>query len=160
MDGVSWYCHYFTNNGGCHTGADFVKANQTTVNEIDTRLQSAEVKITPQQINLTVADQIAEKVNAVQVGGRNYIRNSRIVSLDGWNSYNSTLSIQDSSLRVIGNNQYVGVERFSNALWTLHVKLQCLFIAKTINQLIIHRNFPKWERCCFPLGLYLVIADG
>lgn len=60
-----------------------LKADSTTVNGINTRLSSAEAKITSDAINLTVKNQITTAVDAVQVGGRNlalssgsYINNS------------------------------------------------------------------------------------
>ena len=60
-----------------------LKADSTTVSGINTRLSSAEAKITPDAINLTVRSQITTAVDAVQVGGRNlalssgsYINNS------------------------------------------------------------------------------------
>lgn len=60
-----------------------LKADSTTVNGINTRLSSAEAKITSDAINLTVKSQITTAVDAVQVGGRNlalssgsYINNS------------------------------------------------------------------------------------
>lgn len=50
-----------------------LKADSTTVTGINTRLTSAEAKITPNAINLTVKSQITTAVNDVKVGGRNLI---------------------------------------------------------------------------------------
>ncbi|WP_071146670.1 hypothetical protein [Bacteroides ihuae] len=55
-----------------------LKADSTTVTGINTRLISAETKITPDAINLTVKSQITTAVNDVQVGGRNLLLNSKI----------------------------------------------------------------------------------
>ena len=56
-------------------------------------------------------------VNNLQFGGRNYIRNSEILSLAEWNSYNTELSIVEGSLRMVGSAQYVGVKvAFANTM--------------------------------------------
>ncbi|WP_071146157.1 hypothetical protein [Bacteroides ihuae] len=55
-----------------------LKADSTTVTGINTRLTSAEAKITSDAINLTVKSQIKTAVNDVQVGGRNLLLNSAI----------------------------------------------------------------------------------
>ena len=47
-------------------------------------------------------------LNNLQIGGRNYFSNSEIKSTIGWDAYNSSLSIVDSSLRVLGSNSHVG----------------------------------------------------
>ncbi|HCK23763.1 MAG TPA: hypothetical protein DHW31_03115 [Bacteroides graminisolvens] len=66
-----------------------LKADSTTVNGINTRLSSAEAKITPDAINLTVKSQITTAVNDVQVGGRNLFKNSEYVALNAYNNVGS-----------------------------------------------------------------------
>ncbi|MCI1681450.1 MAG: hypothetical protein LKI39_02715 [Bacteroides sp.] len=59
------------------------QSDQQTVNS---RLSAAEVKITDEAINLTVSSQITDKVNAVQVGGRNLLLNSEVITTNDYAS--------------------------------------------------------------------------
>lgn len=43
----------------------------------------------------------------LDIGGRNYIPNSKIKTLDGWGSYYSILSIEQNTLKLVGNGTYV-----------------------------------------------------
>lgn len=58
------------------------KVSQTDFNSLSTRVSSAEAKITPDAINLTVRSQITTAVNDVQIGGRNLLIGSS--NGNGW----------------------------------------------------------------------------
>ncbi|WP_308764939.1 carbohydrate binding domain-containing protein [uncultured Bacteroides sp.] len=103
-----------------------LKADSTTVNGINTRLSSAEAKITPDAINLTVKSQITTAVNDVQVGGRNLIKNScDWQNLYNWGSNGSTMSIVaidgSNCLRLTGQSgayQTIGKKLKPNTYYT------------------------------------------
>lgn len=67
------------------------KVSQSDFNALGTRVSSAESTINqlPGQITLAVTESktfATNAVNAVQIGGRNYLRNSRLDNLGGWDS--------------------------------------------------------------------------
>lgn len=57
-----------------------LKASQSDVTALGNRMTSAEAKITPDAINLTVKSQVNNAINDIQVGGTNLITNSDLKS--------------------------------------------------------------------------------
>lgn len=49
-------------------------------------------------------DGVVTDFGNLEIGGRNYWTNSEIKSLTGYNPYNSSISLLDNSIRIIGNN--------------------------------------------------------
>lgn len=66
----------------------------------------------------------------VQIGGRNYFTNSEIKSLTGYGAYNSTLSLVDNSIRVVGNASYVGLFKYYVTLLDAQGEITVSFLAK------------------------------
>lgn len=93
-----------------------LKADQTTVNGINSRLQSAEAKITPDAIRLTVKDQATQlantaannAVNGLQIGGRNLARGTS----NEWRSFPITNGV-NICWNGYGGSVYIDGEKIS-----------------------------------------------
>lgn len=148
-------------------------ATKETVNSINGRLQSAEAKITPDQINLTVKSQtqtIAQQaVDGVQVGGRNYYSNysttltpilgSPYFEKNNINTPNGIYMVGDSSgssairlFNVITNNGYwtisFDIKGSQSAIVGFNLEINDVYISK-----VLTTEYNNWVHKSYTLNV-------
>ncbi|WP_071145747.1 hypothetical protein [Bacteroides ihuae] len=149
-----------------------LKADSTTVTGINTRLTSAEAKITSDAINLTVKSQITTAVNDVQVGGRNLLLNSAIersgsreyVSIEITDIAIANLSKQvifsfDICADVSGNISFYSLGGYGiNINNTFSVTTEWKRFYSTVGSFSYHQNDANGDRCM--LSWYGIYGTG
>ncbi len=77
-----------------------LKSDRTVTDALGSRLNSAEAKITPDAINLTVSGQVDSKISNIDIGGRNLVRNSNFAKGgNNWSINGGTVNFQSSQGR-------------------------------------------------------------
>ncbi|WP_166334606.1 hypothetical protein [Sphingobacterium chungjuense] len=77
-----------------------LKSDRSVTDGLNSRLQSAEAKITPDQINLAVSGQVDNKISNISIGGRNMVKNSSFIKGgNNWSINGGTIYYQNNENR-------------------------------------------------------------